>query len=87
VYPASGSCSRPPGPDECTRRPTSSRDRRRTDARWVSSTVRDLLLGGEWSFAERGEHARKGINGAWRLYDLATGIRRPWSEGDLLASM
>lgn len=39
---------------------------------WVSSTVRDLLLGGEWSFTERGEHALKGIDGAWRLYELAT---------------
>lgn len=38
---------------------------------WVSSTVRDLLLGGEWSFIERGEHALKGIDGAWRLYELA----------------
>ncbi len=39
---------------------------------WVSSTVRDLLLGGDWSFTERGEHALKGIDGAWRLYELAT---------------
>jgi len=38
---------------------------------WVSSTVRDLLLGGEWSFTERGEHVLKGIGGAWRLYELA----------------
>lgn len=41
-------------------------------ATWVSSTVRDLLLGGDWSFTERGEHALKGIDGAWRLYELAT---------------
>ena len=40
-------------------------------ATWVSSTVRDLLLGGEWSFTERGEHVLKGIDGAWRLYELA----------------
>jgi class 3 adenylate cyclase len=39
-------------------------------ATWVSSTVRDLLLGGSWSFTERGEHALKGIDGAWRLYEL-----------------
>jgi class 3 adenylate cyclase len=39
---------------------------------WVSSTVRDLLLGGDWSFTERGEHALKGIDGEWRLYELAT---------------
>jgi class 3 adenylate cyclase len=38
---------------------------------WVSSTVRDLLLGGDWSFTERGEHVLKGIDGAWRLYELA----------------
>ncbi len=41
-------------------------------ATWVSSTVHDLLLGGEWSFTERGEHELKGIDGAWRLYELAT---------------
>jgi class 3 adenylate cyclase/pimeloyl-ACP methyl ester carboxylesterase len=40
-------------------------------ATWVSSTLRDLLLGGDWSFTERGEHALKGIDGAWRLYELA----------------
>ena len=40
-------------------------------ATWVSSTVRDLLLGGGWSFTERGEHALTGIEGAWRLYELA----------------
>jgi class 3 adenylate cyclase/alpha-beta hydrolase superfamily lysophospholipase len=40
-------------------------------ATWVSSTVRDLVLGGEWSFTERGEHVLKGIDGAWRLYELA----------------
>jgi class 3 adenylate cyclase len=38
----------------------------------VSSTVRDLLLGGEWSFSEYGEHEFKGIEGAWRVYQLAT---------------
>jgi class 3 adenylate cyclase len=42
-------------------------------ASFVSSTVHDLLLGGEWSFAQRGEHALKGIDGAWRLYELTTG--------------
>ena len=41
-------------------------------ATWVSSTVRDLLLGGDWSFTERGEHQLKGIDGGWRLYELAT---------------
>jgi class 3 adenylate cyclase len=37
---------------------------------WVSSTVRELLLGSDWCFAERGEHELKGIDGAWRLYEL-----------------
>jgi len=39
-------------------------------ATWASSTVRDLLLGGECSFTERGEHVLKGIEGSWRLYEL-----------------
>jgi class 3 adenylate cyclase/pimeloyl-ACP methyl ester carboxylesterase len=41
-------------------------------ATWASSTVRDLLLGGDWSFAERGEHILKGVDGAWRLYAVAS---------------
>ena len=43
----------------------------RDGATYVSSTVRDLLLGGEHAFADRGEHELKGIAGAWRLYELA----------------
>jgi class 3 adenylate cyclase len=46
----------------------------RDDSTYVSSTVRDLLLGGDWSFEDRGEHTLKGIDGAWRLYQL-TGAR------------
>jgi class 3 adenylate cyclase len=38
---------------------------------FVSSTVRDLLLGGDQSFEDRGEHTLKGIAGSWRLYELA----------------
>jgi class 3 adenylate cyclase len=38
---------------------------------YVSSTVRDLLLGGDQKFADRGEHALKGIDGSWRLYQLS----------------
>jgi len=41
---------------------------------WVSSTTRDLLLGGDWRFTERGEHQLKGIEGAWRLYELAPNL-------------
>jgi class 3 adenylate cyclase len=39
---------------------------------YVSSTMRDLLLGGQWLFVDRGEHALKGIDGAWRLYELTS---------------
>jgi class 3 adenylate cyclase len=35
---------------------------------YVSSTVRDMLLGGEHRFAERGEHQLKGVEGSWKLY-------------------
>jgi class 3 adenylate cyclase/esterase/lipase len=38
---------------------------------YVSSTVHDLLLGGGQRFADRGEHALKGIDGSWRLYQLS----------------
>lgn len=43
----------------------------REGATYVSSTMRDLLLGGDLSFEDRGEHRLKGIEGAWRLYELA----------------
>lgn len=38
---------------------------------YASSTVRDMLLGGERTFADKGEHELKGIDGAWRLYELS----------------
>jgi class 3 adenylate cyclase len=34
----------------------------------VSSTVRDLVVGSGVDFADRGEHALKGVPGAWRLF-------------------
>jgi class 3 adenylate cyclase len=34
----------------------------------VSSTVRDLVSGSQFEFAERGEHDLKGVPGRWRLY-------------------
>ena len=34
----------------------------------VSSTVRDLLVGGEITFADRWVSALRGIPGEWRLY-------------------
>ena len=43
----------------------------REGSTYVSSTMRDLLLGGDLSFEDRGEHTLKGIEGAWRLYELA----------------
>jgi class 3 adenylate cyclase len=33
----------------------------------VSSTVRDLVVGSEFIFKDRGEHELKGIPGLWRL--------------------
>ena len=34
---------------------------------YVSSTVRDLLLGGSHRFEDRGDHDLKGIDGRWTL--------------------
>jgi len=34
----------------------------------VSSTVKDLVAGSGFSFADRGEHDLKGVPGTWRLY-------------------
>jgi pimeloyl-ACP methyl ester carboxylesterase len=34
----------------------------------VSSTVKDLLAGSEFTFADRGEHELKGVPGTWHLY-------------------
>jgi class 3 adenylate cyclase len=38
---------------------------------YVSSTVRDMLLGGDTIFEDRGEHALKGFDQPWRLYECA----------------
>jgi class 3 adenylate cyclase len=37
----------------------------------VSGTVRDLVVGSELRFEDRGAHMLKGIPGEWRLYSLA----------------
>jgi class 3 adenylate cyclase/pimeloyl-ACP methyl ester carboxylesterase len=37
---------------------------------YVSSTVRDMLLGGETCFEDRGEHVLKGFDQHWKLYEL-----------------
>jgi pimeloyl-ACP methyl ester carboxylesterase len=34
----------------------------------VSSTVKDLLVGSDFTFADRGEHELKGVPGTWRLF-------------------
>jgi class 3 adenylate cyclase len=34
----------------------------------VSSTVKDLVVGSGIQFSDRGEHALKGVPGAWRLF-------------------
>jgi class 3 adenylate cyclase len=39
---------------------------------FVSSTVRDLLLGSDTRFDDRGEHSLKGFDSPWRLYSLVT---------------
>jgi pimeloyl-ACP methyl ester carboxylesterase/class 3 adenylate cyclase len=37
----------------------------------VSSTVKDLVVGADLEFTERGEHELKGVPGKWRLYAAA----------------
>jgi class 3 adenylate cyclase len=39
---------------------------------FVSSTVKDLVVGSSLRFADRGEHALKGVPGTWRLYAVET---------------
>jgi class 3 adenylate cyclase len=34
----------------------------------VSGTVKDLVVGSGIDFADRGEHALKGVPGTWRLW-------------------
>jgi class 3 adenylate cyclase len=34
----------------------------------VSSTVKDLVVGADLEFADRGEHELKGVPGTWRLF-------------------
>jgi class 3 adenylate cyclase len=35
----------------------------------VSSTVKDLVIGADLAFADRGVAVLKGVPGEWRLYD------------------
>lgn len=48
----------------------------------VSQTVRDLMVGSDLSFAERGQRELKGVPGSWRVY-AATRSTRPADGGPL----
>jgi class 3 adenylate cyclase len=37
----------------------------------VSQTVRDLMVGSQLSFADRGSHELHGVPGEWRVYAVA----------------
>jgi class 3 adenylate cyclase len=37
----------------------------------VSRTVRDLVVGSEFRFEDRGTHSLKGVEGDWQLFALA----------------
>jgi len=43
----------------------------------VSSTVKDLVVGSPFSFADRGEHELKGVPGRWRLYAVGSAAEPP----------
>jgi class 3 adenylate cyclase len=41
----------------------------------VSATVKDLVIGSEIAFQDRGAHSLKGMDGRWRLYSVMRGAR------------
>jgi class 3 adenylate cyclase len=43
----------------------------------VSSTVRDLVVGSELRFSERGQHELKGVPGSWTIFALGEDAPRP----------
>lgn len=47
----------------------------------VSSTVKELVVGSDMQFTDRGEHELKGVPGSWHLYTLGK-QRTPLSELD-----
>jgi class 3 adenylate cyclase len=47
----------------------------------VSSTVKELVVGSDMQFADRGEHELKGVPGSWHVYALGEG-RAPRAELD-----
>ena len=40
----------------------------------VSSTVKDLVVGSEIAFEDRGEHHLKGVPGTWRLFAVSRSV-------------
>jgi class 3 adenylate cyclase len=40
----------------------------------VSSTVKDLVVGSEITFQDRGEHQLKGVPGTWRLFAVSRSV-------------
>jgi hypothetical protein len=40
----------------------------------VSSTVKDLVVGSEIAFEDRGKHDLKGVPGTWRLFAVARSL-------------
>jgi class 3 adenylate cyclase len=38
---------------------------------WVSSTIRDVMLGGDITFTDLGQHELKGLDDGWRLFSVA----------------
>jgi class 3 adenylate cyclase len=40
---------------------------------WVSNTVKDLVVGSDFHFNDRGSHSLKGLDGEWRLFSVETG--------------
>jgi class 3 adenylate cyclase len=51
----------------------------------VSSTVKELVIGSDMQFTDRGEHELKGVPGSWHLYTLGK-QRRPLAELDSAAA-
>jgi class 3 adenylate cyclase len=50
----------------------------------VSSTVKELVVGSDMQFTDRGEHELRGVPGSWRLYALGRG-RGPQLQVDAAA--
>jgi hypothetical protein len=45
----------------------------------VSRTLRDVLLGSGYEFADRGLHDLKGVSDRWQLYAVVRSLRPPRS--------